>query len=52
MKINIDGKEVELRVNGEVQESTVVKKKMADRGMSADEAVKKAKAKAESEKDS
>ena len=43
MKLNINGKEVELFVNGEKQSSLANKGKLSDKNMSADEIIKKAK---------
>lgn len=43
MKININGKEVEIVVNGEKVNSLIKKAKLADLKLSPDEVVKKAK---------
>ena len=43
MKVNIDGKSVDILVNGQIQSSTIVKKKLSDKKMSVDEVVRKAK---------
>lgn len=43
MKLNINGKEVDLVVNGEVQDQVVKKAKLSEKAMSPDEVVKKAK---------
>ena len=43
MKLNINGKEVDLIVNGEIQEIAVKKAKLSDKQMSSNEVVRKAK---------
>jgi len=42
MKLSINGKEVDLVVNGEVQTSVIRKAKLADKNMSPNEIVRKA----------
>jgi len=49
MKININDKEVDLVVNGEVQTEVVKKAKLIDKNILADEVVRKAKEKLQSE---
>lgn len=50
MKLNINGKEVDLIINGEVQTTIVKKVKLSDKEMSADEVIRKAKEALENEK--
>ena len=50
MKLNINGKEVDLVINGEIAEEQVKKAKLSDKGMSPDEVIRKAKEKQEDEK--
>lgn len=40
MKLNINGKEVDVAVNGEVQSFLAKKGKLSDKGMDADEVVR------------
>lgn len=47
MKLNINGKEVDLVVNGEPQQATVKKAKLSDKNLNPDEIVRKAKELAE-----
>jgi hypothetical protein len=43
MKFNINGKEVDIVVNGEVQTEAAKKAKLSDQGLTQDEVVRKAK---------
>ena len=43
MKVNVNGKEVDIYVNNEKQKSSITKKKLSDRNLTADEVVRQAK---------
>lgn len=51
MKLNVAGKEVDLIVNGKIQDKTVKKAKLSDRDMSPDEIVRASKEKLEKNKE-